>query len=148
VKRIAGIDYGSVRIGVALADDEVRIASPHENYTRVGEAADAAYFRRLVETEQISQFIVGLPIHLDGHESGKSHEARQFGRWLGETTGVPVLFFDERFTSSQAEEHLLAAGMTKKRRRGRLDKLAAQIMLTAYLEAPHLAHEQPRGIDQ
>ena len=72
---------------------------------------------------------------LDGGESQKSLEARQFGQWLAETTGVPVEFFDERFTSVEAEQFLLAADMTRKRRKKRMDMLAAQIMLSAYLES-------------
>ena len=78
---------------------------------------------------------MGLPVHLDGRESQKSSEARTFGQWLAEATGVGVEFFDERFTSVEAEQHLLAAKLTKKRRKERLDKLAAQIMLSAYLES-------------
>ena len=62
--RLAGIDYGTVRIGIAVTDPEQRLASPLANYTRRGEAADAAYFKRLVADERIVRFVVGLPIHL------------------------------------------------------------------------------------
>jgi putative Holliday junction resolvase len=144
--RIAGIDYGTVRIGVAVADLEVRIATPYENYTRRGPAADADYFRRLASEERIARFVVGLPVHLDGNESQKSSEARSFGEWLFATTGVPVEFFDERFTSFEAEQHLLAAKLTKKKRKERLDKLAAQIMLSAWLESA-AGPKQVRGLD-
>ena len=132
--RVAGIDYGTVRIGIAISNPERTIASPLENYTRRGLNQDAKRFQRLVADEGIVLFVVGLPIHLDGGESQKSGEARQFGGWLAETTGVPVEFFDERFTSHEAEQFLLAADMTRKRRKKRMDMLAAQIMLTAYLE--------------
>jgi len=145
--RIAGIDYGDVRIGVAVADPAVGIASPLANYTRVGREADAAWFCRLAQQERIARFVVGLPVHLDGRESPKSREARAFGAWLGEVTGVPVEFFDERFTSHEAEEHLIAAGLTRQQRRARLDKLAAQILLTAYLEAGSRGDSAPRGLD-
>jgi putative holliday junction resolvase len=132
--RVAGIDYGSVRIGIAISDTDRRIASPLENYTRRGDEQDARRFRRLAAEEGVALFVVGLPLHLDDRESQKSQEARQFGRWLTETTGVPVEFFDERFTSREAEEILLAVDMTRKRRKRRMDMLAAQIMLRAYLE--------------
>lgn len=145
--RVAGIDFGTVRIGIAISDPERRIASPLENYTRRGEKEDARRFRRLVEEEAIRLFVVGLPVHLDGRESGKSQEARRFGQWLTETTGVPVQFFDERFTSHQAEETLLAAQMTKKRRKQRLDMLAAQIMLSAFLECGGEGNEAPGALD-
>jgi putative Holliday junction resolvase len=133
--RVAGIDYGTVRIGIAVSNPERTIASPVENYTRRSLEQDAERFRRLAADERIVLFVVGLPIHLDGGESQKSFEARQFGKWLGETTGVAVEFFDERFTSHEAEEFLLAADMTRKRRKKRLDMLAAQIMLSAYFES-------------
>lgn len=142
-----GIDFGTVRIGVAVADLSVGIASPLEIYQRQNPQVDARYFTRLVEQEQIVKFVVGLPVHLDGQESQKSYEARQFGTWLSEITQRPVEYFDERFTSAQAEEMLLAANLTKKRRKARLDALAAQILLTAYLEAGGRGNDSPGGID-
>jgi putative Holliday junction resolvase len=145
--RIAGIDYGTVRIGIATADLSVGIAGPFETYARRNERLDAEYFRRLASEERIGRFVVGLPVHLSGGESQKSGEARAFGDWLAATTGVAVEYFDERYTSAEAEEMLLAAGLTKKRRKERLDQLAAQIMLTAYLEAGAQGQSEPDSID-
>jgi putative Holliday junction resolvase len=145
--RLAGIDYGTVRIGIAVTDPEQRMASPLDNYNRRTAALDAQYFRQLAKEERIVRFIVGLPVHLDGHESQKSIEAREFGKWLTETTGLTVEYFDERFTSSEAEQYLAQAKFTKKQRKARLDKLAAQIMLTAYLESDRRSTFVPRGID-
>jgi len=146
--RLAGIDYGTVRIGIAITDPEQRIASPMTNYTRRGEKADAEYFRKLVAEERIAGIVIGLPVHLDGRESEKSGEARKFGQWLGQATGLPIVFFDERFTSVEAEQALMGAEMTKKQRKARLDKLAAQILLTAYLEAGKPASCQPKGLNE
>ncbi|MBN2474540.1 MAG: Holliday junction resolvase RuvX [Pirellulales bacterium] len=145
--RVAGIDYGTVRVGIALSDPERKLASPYENYTRRGLQQDARRFRQLVADEDVAQFVVGLPIHLDGRESEKSTEARRFGRWLAEETGVPVEYFDERFTSSEAEQFLLGADMTRKRRKRRRDMLAAQIMLSAYLESQCRGQEDPGPLD-
>ena len=145
--RIAGIDYGTVRIGIATADLEIGIASPYETYTRRNSQLDAQYFRDLATHERLVRFVVGLPVHLDGHESQKSHEARQFGKWLGDLTGVLVDYFDERFTSSEAEGILSQANFTKKRRKARLDQLAAQIMLSAYLEAGARSQTNPQGLE-
>jgi putative Holliday junction resolvase len=144
--RIAGIDYGTVRLGIAMSDARRTIASPYENYTRRSPQADAERLRRLAVEECVSLFVVGLPVHLDGRESQKSREARQFGQWLAEITGVRVEFFDERFTSVEAEKILGAAELTKKKRKARLDKLAAQILLTAYLEAGGTT-ARPAGLD-
>jgi putative Holliday junction resolvase len=144
--RIAGVDYGTVRVGLALADTELGIATPYGTRIRRTPALDAAYFQELVVRELIDRFVVGLPVHLDGTESAKSREARAFGAWLGEVTGKPVEFFDERFTTTEADDLLGASGLTKKQRQARRDQLAAQIMLTAYLESGGCGNESPGGI--
>jgi putative Holliday junction resolvase len=137
--RLAGIDYGTVRVGVAITDPEQRLASPLENYTRRGAAADAAWFKQLAVNEHLVGFVVGLPVYASGDESAKSHEARQFGAWLAELTGLPVRYFDERYTSAHAEALLIDADISRKKRKQRLDKLAAQILLAAYLESSRTA---------
>jgi putative Holliday junction resolvase len=141
--RLAGVDYGTVRIGVAISDPGQSLASPLENYNRRTPQLDARWLQQLAAAERIVGFVVGLPVHTTGNESQKSAEARQFAAWIAETTGLPVDLFDERFTSAHAEELLLEAGFTKKRRKQRLDKLAAQILLTAYLESSR--SQQPPG---
>jgi len=145
--RVAGIDFGTVRIGIAISDPGRTIASPYENYTRRGPEQDARRFQRLVAEEQVALLVVGLPVHLDGRESEKSAQARRFGQWLSEVTGVPVVYFDERFTSVQAEQLLLAAQMTSKRRKKRMDMLSAQIILSAYLESRASGDEDPGPLD-
>jgi putative Holliday junction resolvase len=133
--RLAAIDYGTVRIGVAITDPDQRLASPLEIYARRNPAGDAAWLKQLIQTQRIAGFVVGLPIHTTGEESQKSAEARRFAQWLAETTTLPVRLFDERFTTAHAEALLQGAGLTKKQRKERLDKLAAQILLAAYLES-------------
>ena len=145
--RVAGIDYGTVRIGIAISDPGRTIASPYENYTRRDKDQDARRFKRLVDEERVTLFVVGLPVHTDGGESQKSQEARQFGAWLNEQTEVPVVYFDERFTSIEAEQFLLDADMTSKRRRKRLDMVAAQIMLSAFLESGSQGQNDPGSLD-
>lgn len=145
--RLAGIDYGTVRIGVALSDARQTLASPLDTYTRSTPDRDAAYFRRLADEEQVVGFVVGLPVHLDGGDSGKSVEARRFGEWLAATTGRPVVYFDERFTTAAALEQLTDAGLRGKRRKSRLDRVAAQVMLAAFLDTPRdRAGDAPRGL--
>ena len=143
----AGIDYGEVRIGVALSDCERTIATPFATYRRRGSAGDAQWFRQLVAQHRVELFVVGLPVHLDGRESQKSREARQFGQWLSETTGVAVAYYDERFTTAQAEEHLRAAGLTAKRRKDRRDMLAAQILLADFLACGGRSQESPGALE-
>lgn len=134
VGRLAGIDYGTVRIGVAICDPGQIVASPLENYTRRSLERDEAWLRELVAQESIVGFVVGLPIHLSGDESEKSKEARQFGAWLHEITTLPIAFSDERYTSVDADQQMVSAKLTRKRRKARLDMLAAQLILRNYLE--------------
>lgn len=145
--RVAGIDYGTVRVGVAVTDPRRSMASPVESYTRRDARQDAEHFRRLAAENSLVLFVVGLPIHLDGRESRKSEEARRFGQWLSEVTGVPVEFYDERFTTTEAQHVLSDAQMRGRRRRQRVDMLAAQIMLSAWLESTERGAQTPRGLD-
>ena len=133
--RLLGIDYGSVRVGLAVSDAERRIASPLATYERRGRERDAAYFRELARAEEVGEIVLGLPVHGDGREGAKAAEARAFGRWLADVAGRPVVFWDERFTTVEAESFLRAAGLTQRRRKARRDRVAAQILLQSYLDA-------------
>jgi len=145
--RLAGIDYGTVRIGVAVSDPDRKLASPYETYSRKSPTKDAAYFRRLVAEERIVRFVVGLPLHLSGDLSEKAEEVLRFGRWLSETTDIAVDYFDERYTTVEAERLLRDAQLTDKKRKERRDKLAAQILLSAYIDADCRGTDKLQGID-
>ena len=132
--RLAGIDFGTVRIGIAICDQNQSFASPVENYQRRELEEDARRFQQLVEREDIVGIVIGLPISTDGQETAKSREARKFGTWLGEVTSLPVRFHDERFTTSLAHELMIAGNIKASKRKKRLDMIAAQQMLQAYLE--------------
>ena len=133
--RLLGVDYGRVRVGLAVSDPDRMLASPLATFHRRSAAHDAEYFRKLIEDEAVGRIVVGLPIHLSGREGQSAAEAREFGRWLAEVTALPVVFWDERFSTVEAESALWEAGLTHKRRRQRRDRVAAQIFLQAYLEA-------------
>jgi putative Holliday junction resolvase len=133
--RLLGVDYGTVRVGLAVCDAERRIASPLATYERRNPASDGAYFRSLVAAEGVVGLVVGLPVHNDGREGVKAQEARAYGSWLAAETGLPATYYDERFSTAQAESALWMAGLTHKRRKERRDRVAAQIVLQAYLDA-------------
>jgi putative Holliday junction resolvase len=142
-----GVDYGQVRVGLAVSDSERRIASPKATIQRRNPEQDAAYFRDVVADEEIAEIVVGLPLHLDGREGQKAREARAFGQWLAETTGLPVVFWDERFSTVEAESALWQAGLTHKRRKNRRDRVAAQIFLQSYLDAGCPGEQPARALD-
>ena len=145
--RLLGIDYGTVRVGLAVSDPDRIISSPLDTRKRQGLDADARYFQELIKRERIVGVVLGLPAHLDGREGIKAKEARNYGEWLVQATGLPLIFADERFTTVQAEDALWAAGLSHKQRKERRDRVAAQIMLQAFLEAKCPQEEEIRGLD-
>ena len=132
--RLLGVDVGTVRIGLAICDAAQKMAGPLTTYVRRTAVLDSDYFSTLVRAEQIVGLVVGLPLHLSGRDNAKSREVQGFARWLAEATGCPLVFYDERFSTAQADE-LIGGELTKKQRKLRIDKLAAQIILAGYLES-------------
>ncbi len=145
--RLAGVDYGHVRLGLAISDPGQTISSPFENYARQSQVADADHLRQFVADERVVGFVVGLPVHTSGDESGKSLEARKFGSWLAEVTQLPVTFYDERYTSQAADSLLSLGGLTSKKRKERRDMLAAQVILASYLESTRASSDRPGPLE-
>jgi putative holliday junction resolvase len=135
VTRLLGVDFGSVRVGLAVSDPDRKIASPLATYTRQSADQDRRFFQRLVQAEGIGSIVVGLPMHCSGREGQSAAAARAYGKWLHDTTNLPVVFWDERFSTVEAEGLLLEAGLTSKRRKQRRDRVAAQILLHSFIEA-------------
>lgn len=134
--RVAGVDYGRKRIGVAVCDAERILASPLCIRETMGDhAADAAYFQGLAREEALVGFVVGLPLNADGTPSGMSREAQRFGDWLGRATGLPVVYHDERYTSHEAASMLAGVGLSRGQKKSRSDAVAAQLVLRAWMEA-------------
>jgi len=132
--RLAGIDYGTVRVGIAITDPNRQFASPLENYNRGDLQSDRLRFQQLIEQEDVVGFVVGLPINTDGRETPQSREARNFGRWLATVTQIPVVYHDERFSTSVAHDLLLAANVKASKRKKHLDMIAAQQILQSFIE--------------
>ena len=142
--RTLALDFGLRRIGAAMSDPRRVIASPLEIYERQSEARDAKHYAKLVEDEDVDRIVVGLPVHTSGDEGELAEKARAWGRWLETTTNVPVFYFDERYTSVEAEELMRASGVRPRDRRALRDKIAAQILLQHYLDAGSPEVEQPQ----
>ena len=134
--RVAGVDYGRRRIGLAICDAERILASPLVVHETTGDtSADAAFFRQLVADESIVGFVIGLPVHADGSISKMSVEVERFGRWLGETTGLPFVFHDERYSSREATGLLVGSGLTRGKKKQRFDAVAAQVILASWIDS-------------
>jgi putative Holliday junction resolvase len=133
--KFLGLDFGMKRVGAAVSDPRGQIATPLEVFERRGREVDARHYQELVRAHEIDQIVVGLPLHVTGGEGESARRAREWGAWLGELTGVPVVFHDERYTSVDAEDVLREAGVRLARRAAKRDMLAAQILLQHYLDA-------------
>ena len=145
---LLGIDYGTVRVGVAVCDVDRIVASPLDTYTRKSESADATYFRKIIAEHKIVGVVVGLPLHAGGDESNTSRDARLYGAWLTSVTGLPVVYWDERLTTWLAEEALLGAKLSHAKRKDRRDRVAAQMILQGYLDAKCPPEGTPAGTEQ
>lgn len=145
--RWMGVDYGDKRIGLALIDDETKIATPWQNYTRRGPEVDAEFFRQVCRGEGIKRIVVGLPVNDDGSEGEKARAARRFGAWLKSVTGNELCFWDERYTTVEADALLANTKLPKKKKKARRDMLAAQIMLQEFFDAGCPRDAQPSPIE-
>ncbi len=151
VGRLAAIDYGRRRMGIAICDRERILASPHlVRQPGKNQLGEASFFRTLVAEEDLVGFVVGLPLHADGRESDMSRETRRFAIWLATTTGLPVALQDERYTSAAAAGRLSGVGLSRGSKKARSDAVAAQIMLETWLSrrsrispSPPLEHDAP-----
>lgn len=132
--RICAIDYGTVRVGLAICDASRTWSGPLETYNRRTEPLDRDYFQFIATREGIVGWVVGLPIHCDGQESQKSKEARDFAEWVHYYTNLPVQFFDERFTSAFAQRLLASSDLTRKKKKKAIDQIAAHLILEGFLE--------------
>ncbi|MGK2950290.1 MAG: Holliday junction resolvase RuvX, partial [Acidimicrobiales bacterium] len=133
--RALGIDLGSKRIGVALANSEGTLATPYEVVPRSGDrAGDHRRIAALAEEAGAEALIVGLPLSLDGSDGPAATAARAEADELALATGLPIELWDERLTTVSADRQLLELHMKAPARRRVVDKVAASIMLQAWLD--------------
>jgi putative Holliday junction resolvase len=132
--RILGLDFGTKRVGAAVSDPRRLIATPLEVYERKDPSQDARHYQILVREHEVERIVVGLPVHLTGREGASASLARTWGGWLATVTGLTVVYYDERFTTAEAEETLIAAGLKRSKRKSLRDMLAARLLLQNYLD--------------
>ncbi|MBL6707247.1 MAG: Holliday junction resolvase RuvX [Planctomycetaceae bacterium] len=130
-----GIDFGTKRIGIAISNPEQTMSMPLENYTLRKPDLDAVWLRQLARGYGVRGLVIGLPVHMSGDEGGKAKQAREFGRWAAEATGLPVTWWDERYSSSVADMRMDQSGVSKNRRKNKRDQLAAQVILQSFIDA-------------
>jgi putative pre-16S rRNA nuclease len=139
--RILALDPGTKRIGVALSDEFGWTAQPLETFERKSLNVDIAHIHELVRRHEVREIVVGMPIQLNGRMGPAAQSAQQFLEALQAGVGIPVVAWDERLTTKAAEQMLIEADVSRKKRKGAVDRVAAALLLKSYLEhlssAPH-----------
>lgn len=133
--RAAAIDFGKVRVGLAVADELGVLAHPRPHLDGRNQRALLSALRRLADEEGISVFVVGLPRSLSGAEGIPARRARKFAELLERETGRRVELFDEWLSTRQARDRLRDQGLKERELRDRVDSAAAAVLLQAWLES-------------
>ena len=129
-----GIDFGLARIGIALSDDTKFLASPYVTYKRKTEQEDLTYFVSLINEKKVDEIVCGLPYNMQGEEQEIAQKTRDFMQKLQDLTNLKIEFVDERLSSAMAEEMLRETEKDWKKRKEKLDMVAASIILQDYLD--------------
>ena len=132
--RIFGLDVGTRTVGVAVSDALGMTAQPLTTLRRTGLRANLAELRRLAETHEVRQAVVGLPLNMDGTEGPSAAAARAFGEALARALDIPVEYQDERLSTVAAQRALLEADVSRARRREVVDQVAAALILQTWLD--------------
>ncbi len=132
--RILALDVGEKRIGLAVSDPLGITAQGLGVLSRKDREADLAELLKVAREYHLKEIVVGLPRHMDGRPGKQAPEIMDLARSLGEALGVPVIPWEERLTSVEAERVLLKADVSRRRRRQVVDMLAAVLILQSYLD--------------
>ncbi len=132
--KLAGLDVGTKTIGLAVCDAGWSFAGPAETIRRTKLSADLQLLRAFAERETVLGLVVGLPLNLDGSDSPRTQSVRAFARNL-EPLGLPILLWDERWSTQAVERRMIEADLSRKKRAERVDAAAAAYILQGALDA-------------
>jgi putative Holliday junction resolvase len=136
--RVLALDPGERRVGIAVSDPNGAIAVPVGIYLREGKC-DGVKLAAAAQREFAELIVVGLPLTLDGTEGPQAQLARRLGAMIAAASTLPVVFWDERYSTKEAMRLAIESGGSRRRRRAGLDANAATVMLQDYLDC----HRQP-----
>lgn len=126
---------GDKRIGIAVSDETALIASPRETLERSGNKKDIAHLLELARREEVSEILVGMPWKLDGSSGAQAEKVTRFVEALRAATEIPIVIWDERLSTVGAERAMIEANVSREKRRGTVDRVAAALILQSYLDA-------------
>jgi putative Holliday junction resolvase len=129
------LDVGDRKIGVSISDALLLTAQSRPTLRRKDLNSDIETLRRLAKENEVHEIVVGQPLHMDGRKSPQSQKVALFAEQLHKVLDLPIVFWDERLTSFEAEQHLEQLGLNWRQRREQVDKIAAMIILQNYLDS-------------
>jgi putative Holliday junction resolvase len=133
--RYLGLDVGDARVGVAVSDETGTVALPRPTLERVGPRRDVRSLVALARENGVGEIVVGLPRRLDGSIGRQAEKVLVLVEDLRAAAGIPVVTWDERFTSVVATQALVEGGVGRRHRREKVDGVAAVLILQSYLDA-------------
>lgn len=132
--RLIGLDVGTQTIGTALCDAGWTIATPAELIRRTKFSVDRAKLRAMIQAQSVTGIVIGLPLNLDGTDSPRTQSTRAFARNI-EELGLPLLLWDERWSTQAVERAMIAADLSRAKRAARVDSAAAAYILQGAIDA-------------
>ena len=135
MSRWIAIDYGEKRIGIAVTDHLKMFVNP---LTTIENKSDSAVFDQLLkifQSQEVEKVIIGLPLSLDGEDTAKTKETREFYKKLSEKTSLPLIWWDERYSTYEANELLKNKGLNWEKSRNVIDQIAAAVILKSYVDS-------------
>ncbi|MFO0757016.1 MAG: Holliday junction resolvase RuvX [Byssovorax sp.] len=132
--RVAAIDLGKARVGVAVSDELGLLAHPRPHLDGKSRKVLLDALRDLAREDKITRFLVGYPLEMSGHEGAAARRAMEFAQQLADATGIEVELCDERLTTTEASRRLREGGTSAREGKGRVDGAAAAVMLQAWLD--------------
>jgi putative holliday junction resolvase len=132
--RLLALDYGLKRVGMAVSAPMNLFATPLETVDNTSEKALLTAISTVIQEYDVSAILLGLPVRTTGQEAKEAERVRAFGALLQATFSLPVVYEDERFTSTIAQQALRAQGKQPSRDKGSVDQTAAMLILQSYLD--------------
>lgn len=133
--KILGLDYGEARIGLAVSDPFGILATPLETISEKNRSRQLEAASQAAKENRAEKLVFGLPIRMDGSRGHRAEYTEEFAKDLSEKTGLPYEMWDERLSSTEAHRILEEGGVSGKKRKTKVDKIAAVLILQGYLDA-------------
>lgn len=134
-QRLLGIDPGTKTLGLALSDFLCMVATPMETIKRTKFSKDMIHMKRVIEEQNVGGLVIGLPKNMDGSEGPRCQSVRQFAENVMAEIDIPFVFWDERLSTAGVQRTLIEADVSRAKRAGVIDKMAASFILQGVLDA-------------